>query len=177
MLSNFSNTTDGPTQPSKGVGRSGTIGPSAGAALAQLQQQAQHQDPTTINSATVGSAGTGTMPTTPPGFASAPSTPNAQPGADNEVKPRSLRFTWSMKTTSSLPPDVIMKEIKKVLDANKCDYEQRERYLLLCVHGDPNSDSLVQWEMEVSAGLIGFETKGNQICLGKQWTKRGEKVM
>jgi len=70
-------------------------------------------------------------------------------GGPEEVKPRSLRFTWSMKTTSSLAPDEMMKEIRKVLDANNCDYEQRERYLLLCVHGDPNTDSLVQWEMEV----------------------------
>merc|ERR1711936_297722 len=53
-----------------------------------------------------------------------------------EVKPRSLRFTWSMKTTSSRDPNEIMAEIKKVLDANNCDYEQRERFLLLCVHGD-----------------------------------------
>uniref|UniRef100_A0A8R1TWR7 MAP/microtubule affinity-regulating kinase 3 n=1 Tax=Onchocerca volvulus TaxID=6282 RepID=A0A8R1TWR7_ONCVO len=67
----------------------------------------------------------------------------------DEVKPRSLRFTWSMKTTSSLAPEEMMKEIRKVLDQNNCDYEQRERYLLLCVHGDPNTDSLVQWEMEV----------------------------
>ncbi|MFH4980062.1 hypothetical protein AB6A40_006771 [Gnathostoma spinigerum] len=67
----------------------------------------------------------------------------------DDVKPRSLRFTWSMKTTSSLAPEEMMREIRKVLDQNGCDYEQRERYLLLCVHGDPNTDSLVQWEMEV----------------------------
>ncbi|KAK6181211.1 hypothetical protein SNE40_009117 [Patella caerulea] len=65
------------------------------------------------------------------------------------VKPRALRFTWSMKTTSSMDPHDMMKEIRKVLDANNCDYEQREKFLLLCVHGDPNTDSLVQWEMEV----------------------------
>lgn len=32
-----------------------------------------------------------------------------------DIKPRSLRFTWSMKTTSSMDPADMMKEIRKVL--------------------------------------------------------------
>uniref|UniRef100_A0A8C9TJG4 MAP/microtubule affinity-regulating kinase 3 n=1 Tax=Scleropages formosus TaxID=113540 RepID=A0A8C9TJG4_SCLFO len=74
-----------------------------------------------------------------------------QKDENKDAKPRSLRFTWSMKTTSSMDPNDMMREIRKVLDANNCDYEQRERFLLLCVHGDghAHADSLVQWEMEV----------------------------
>ncbi|XP_050530838.1 uncharacterized protein LOC126899738 isoform X2 [Daktulosphaira vitifoliae] len=81
---------------------------------------------------------------------------------DDNKQPRSLRFTWSMKTTSARCPSEIMAEIREVLDANNCDYEQRDRFLLLCVHGDPGgggngggggdsdpSSSLVQWEIEV----------------------------
>nr|XP_056707010.1 MAP/microtubule affinity-regulating kinase 3 isoform X2 [Euleptes europaea] len=68
---------------------------------------------------------------------------------NKEGKPRSLRFTWSMKTTSSMDPNDMMREIRKVLDANNCDYEQRERFLLFCVHGDGHAENLVQWEMEV----------------------------
>ncbi|KAK7139865.1 hypothetical protein R3I94_012487 [Phoxinus phoxinus] len=64
-------------------------------------------------------------------------------------KPRSLRFTWSMNTTSTLEPADIINEIRKVLDANSCSYQQRECFLLFCTHGDSRSDSLVQWEMEV----------------------------
>ena len=64
-------------------------------------------------------------------------------------KPRSLRFTWSMKTTSNMDPSDMMAEIKRVLDLNGCDYQQREKFLLFCIHGDPYESSLVHWEMEV----------------------------
>ncbi|XP_076836294.1 serine/threonine-protein kinase MARK2 isoform X14 [Brachyhypopomus gauderio] len=66
-----------------------------------------------------------------------------------DTKPRSLRFTWSMKTTSSMEPNEMMKEIRKVLDSNSCEYELRERFMLLCMSGTPSHDDFVQWEMEV----------------------------
>ncbi|XP_058847876.1 MAP/microtubule affinity-regulating kinase 3 isoform X2 [Acipenser ruthenus] len=72
-----------------------------------------------------------------------------QKDENKETKPRSLRFTWSMKTTSSMDPSDMMREIRKILDANNCDYEQRERFLLFCVHGDGHAENMVQWEMEV----------------------------
>ncbi|XP_045080363.1 serine/threonine-protein kinase MARK2-like isoform X2 [Coregonus clupeaformis] len=100
-----------------------------------------------LEKGTLGSAGdekkdslssTSTVPsTTTPGLTS----------KDN--KPRSLRFTWSMKTTSSMEPNEMMKEIRKVLDSNSCQYELRERYMLLCVSGTPARDDFVEWEMEV----------------------------
>ncbi|XP_064207625.1 serine/threonine-protein kinase MARK2-like isoform X33 [Anguilla rostrata] len=76
-----------------------------------------------------------------------PPPPHSQLGKD--TKPRSLRFTWSMKTTSSMEPGEMMKEIRKVLDSNSCEYELRERFMLLCVSGNPARDDFVQWEMEV----------------------------
>ncbi|XP_014051931.1 serine/threonine-protein kinase MARK2 isoform X13 [Salmo salar] len=100
-----------------------------------------------LEKGTLGSAGdenkdslssTSTVPsTTTPGLTS----------KDN--KPRSLRFTWSMKTTSSMEPNEMMKEIRKVLDSNSCEFELRERYMLLCVSGNPARDDFVEWEMEV----------------------------
>ncbi|XP_061524626.1 serine/threonine-protein kinase MARK2 isoform X8 [Phycodurus eques] len=76
-------------------------------------------------------------------------TPPAIAGQKESAKPRSLRFTWSMKTTSSMEPTEMMREIRKVLDSNSCEYELRERYMLLCVSGNPARDDFVQWEMEV----------------------------
>ncbi|KAM8915298.1 MAP/microtubule affinity-regulating kinase 3a isoform 6-T7 [Spinachia spinachia] len=75
--------------------------------------------------------------------------PGDQKGENKDGKPRALRFTWSMRTTSSMEPCDIMREIRKVLDGNNCDYEQQESFLLLCVHGDGGAENLVQWEMEV----------------------------
>ncbi|XP_068164440.1 serine/threonine-protein kinase MARK2 isoform X7 [Antennarius striatus] len=76
-------------------------------------------------------------------------TPPAIASQKDAAKPRSLRFTWSMKTTSSMEPMEMMREIRKVLDSNSCEYELRERYMLLCVSGNPARDDFVQWEMEV----------------------------
>uniref|UniRef100_A0A3P9HN05 MAP/microtubule affinity-regulating kinase 3 n=1 Tax=Oryzias latipes TaxID=8090 RepID=A0A3P9HN05_ORYLA len=74
-------------------------------------------------------------------------TPPANASQKDSAKPRSLRFTWSMKTTSSMEPAEMMREIRKVLDSNNCDYDERERYMLLCTSSDPHN--FVQWEMEV----------------------------
>ncbi|XP_053334311.1 serine/threonine-protein kinase MARK2 isoform X11 [Clarias gariepinus] len=76
------------------------------------------------------------------------STPSSTQSS-KDVKPRSLRFTWSMKTTSSMEPNEMIKEIRKVLDSNNCDYDLRERFMLLCKSGNPSHDDFVQWEMEV----------------------------
>ncbi|CAH8482626.1 unnamed protein product [Schistosoma turkestanicum] len=105
---------------------------------------------------------------------------NTDDNGNDQTKPRSLRFTWSMKTTSSMCPDNMIKEIKKVLTANNCEYDQRERYLLICEHGDPSTDANVQWEMEVcklprlslngvrfkriSGTSIGFKSIASQIA-------------
>jgi hypothetical protein len=145
-LSKLTRRTGMPNAPSSAVAGGACVPPTPFSHLAFGQQQQQQQQfsvsgsPQQLQSMltpTNPSIGGGTTPTTTTG------------AAGEDIKPRSLRFTWSMKTTSSLAPEDMMREIRKVLDANNCDYEQRERYLLLCVHGDPNTDSLVQWEMEV----------------------------
>ena len=66
-----------------------------------------------------------------------------------DAKPRSLRFTWSMKTTSTMDPLDILQEIQRVLDINHCDYDHREKFLLMCTYEAKEGHQLIQWEMEV----------------------------
>lgn len=81
---------------------------------------------------------------------SPPSPVNMSLSSSEKIKPRSLRFTWSMKTTSNMNAADVVNEIKRVLDLNMCDYESRDKYLLYCGHRSPqNNHVLVQWEMEV----------------------------
>ena len=67
-----------------------------------------------VGGISLGGVGLGTLSTTMQGS-------GVNPSNEGEIKPRSLRFTWSMKTTSSMDPNDMMKEIRRVLEANNCD--------------------------------------------------------
>ncbi|KAM4817554.1 MAP/microtubule affinity-regulating kinase 3-like [Urocitellus parryii] len=75
--------------------------------------------------------------------------PTEQRKENHQAKPRSLHFTWRMKITSAMDPSDIMREIRKVLDTNNCQYMQKTPFLLFCMHGDGYTQKVVQWEMEV----------------------------
>eukprot|EP01135_Chromosphaera_perkinsii_P007223 Nk52_evm31s745 gene=Nk52_evmTU31s745 len=64
-------------------------------------------------------------------------------GGKERNKPRSLRFTFSMQTTSTKTANEISEEIKRVLLESNVTYVQNDAYLFICGHGD------LQWEMEV----------------------------
>ncbi|KAL3318980.1 Map microtubule affinity-regulating kinase [Cichlidogyrus casuarinus] len=74
--------------------------------------------------------------------------PDLSVGGD-EAKPRSLRFTWSMKVTSHMNPEDMIAEIKRALDANECEYTQADPFVLKCRRGEATADEYVEWEMEV----------------------------
>jgi len=68
----------------------------------------------------------------------------------SETKPRSLRFTWSMKTTTTMDAHNIMDEIVHVLELHSIAYERKENFLINCTHGEGGAaGELIQWEMEV----------------------------
>lgn len=46
------------------------------------------------------------------------------------IKPRSLRFTWSMKTTSAMDPADMMKEIRKVSAVEFRFFRENVLYLM-----------------------------------------------
>uniref|UniRef100_A0A6B2G5I7 non-specific serine/threonine protein kinase n=1 Tax=Myxobolus squamalis TaxID=59785 RepID=A0A6B2G5I7_MYXSQ len=87
---------------------------------------------------------------------------NNEPSPDTP-KPRSLRFTWSMKTTSSHEPEIMMKEIIRVLNLNNIAYERPGYFTLLCMytpycrdefslkpqHIDKKQVETVQFEIEI----------------------------
>lgn len=67
------------------------------------------------------------------------STASARP----QPVPRSLRFAFSVSSTSAKPVELIMASVHKVLKANEVQYEQIEPFTLSCNHGQ------VSFEMEV----------------------------
>lgn len=73
-------------------------------------------------------------------------------------KPRSLRFTWNMKLTSTRHADEIIAEMKRILEANACEYQQRDNYTLICSAHDgaqlPAAETSapsasLQWKVEI----------------------------
>lgn len=70
-----------------------------------------------------------------------------RPKTDETPKPRSLHFTWSMKTTSAKEAEDVLQEVIRVLRLKGVAFEQREHFLLLCFYNGGGSG--VQFEVEV----------------------------
>ena len=68
---------------------------------------------------------------------------NAPAQAFAQTKPRSLRFTFSMSSTSDRPAEDIMAEIGHVLTTNNIEFQQQESFLVVC------RAEQIHFEMEV----------------------------
>uniref|UniRef100_A0A6I8NLW9 MAP/microtubule affinity-regulating kinase 4 n=1 Tax=Ornithorhynchus anatinus TaxID=9258 RepID=A0A6I8NLW9_ORNAN len=84
------------------------------------------------------------------------------PGAPKEATsgPRLLRFPWSVKLTSSRPPEALMAALHRATHAARCRCRQPQPFLLSCLHGGAGGpDPLSHFEVEVCqlprAGLRG----------------------
>jgi MAP/microtubule affinity-regulating kinase len=64
------------------------------------------------------------------------------PGTPRQT-PRTVRFTFSVNTTSPKDPEAIMAELERVCAVRGVAHERSDAFELACRHGD------VQWEMEV----------------------------
>eukprot|EP01134_Creolimax_fragrantissima_P004284 CFRG4284T1 len=69
---------------------------------------------------------------------------NPDPARVAGVKgPRTLRFTFNMKSTSAKSADLMVADLETLLMNMFIEYEKPEPYLLICTH------STCQWEMEI----------------------------
>ncbi|KAJ1558107.1 hypothetical protein HK096_003516 [Nowakowskiella sp. JEL0078] len=72
------------------------------------------------------------------------------PGASDDNKPRSLRFTFNSNTTSTKPPDEIVQEVTNVCSKNNIGFKVTTRFLIECFWNNPMaSKDVVKFEIEV----------------------------
>eukprot|EP01137_Pigoraptor_chileana_P016733 Opistho-2@6102 len=82
----------------------------------------------------------------------------------DKPEPRSLRFTFSVSTTSAKPAEAILEEMKRVLNEGRIHWEQKEPFLLACIAEE------LHFEMEVCKlprlAMNGLRLKRNS---GNSW--------
>lgn len=83
-----------------------------GSTASASSTSSSYRRPADLNNTGMSTSTTG--PTTNDSFAAGGGGGSGGNGIPGDIKPRSLRFTWSMKTTSSMDPADMMKEIRKV---------------------------------------------------------------
>uniref|UniRef100_A0A8C5L6H1 non-specific serine/threonine protein kinase n=1 Tax=Jaculus jaculus TaxID=51337 RepID=A0A8C5L6H1_JACJA len=67
-----------------------------------------------------------------------------------ETAPRLLRFPWSVKLTSSRPPEALMAGLRQATAAARCRCRQPQPFLLACLHGGAGGpEPLSHFEVEV----------------------------